>query len=153
VQGPTTERVREKLRAVSWPGFDWDIVAAGFVREIDVRGGSVRISFQARTRRTDKAAAMEEGIRQAVSSLPGVEQDSIRCSPRRSQHARSGRGWGQRRGSFSGPHARSRRLGQRDSLKRASATIAALTESIEREQTRHSELPARVARNTKKLIP
>lgn len=153
MHGSTTEQMREKFRAASWPGFDWDIVAAGFVKEIDVRAGPVRFGFEARTRRTDKAAALEEGIRQAVSSPPGVEQDSIRCFPRRSQHSRSGTGWRQRRDSSSGPHARSRRLGRRDSLKRAPATISAVAESIKREQTRHWELPGRVASNTKKLIP
>ncbi len=72
--GPTTEQVREKLRAVLWPGFDQGIVAAGFVKEIDVRDGSVRVGFELRTRRMGKAAAIEEGIRQAVSSPPGVER-------------------------------------------------------------------------------
>ena len=55
MSGPTTEQVRGKLRAVSWPGFDQDIVAAGFVKEIDVLDGSVRIGFELRTRRMDKA--------------------------------------------------------------------------------------------------
>jgi hypothetical protein len=63
---------------VSWPGFDQDIVAAGFVKEIDVRDGFVRVGFEVRTRRMDKAADMEEGIRQVVSSLPGVERVEIR---------------------------------------------------------------------------
>ena len=35
---PTSERVREKLRAVFWPGFDQDIVAAAFIKEIPVTG-------------------------------------------------------------------------------------------------------------------
>ncbi len=78
MQGPTPEQVREKLRAVVWPGFDQDIVAAGFVKEVDVRDGFVRIGFEVRTRRTDKVATMEEGIRQVVSSLPGVERVEIR---------------------------------------------------------------------------
>ncbi len=78
MQGPTPEQVREKLRAVAWPGFDQDIVAAGFVKEIEVREGSVLISSEVRTRRSDKVDSMEEGIRQVVSSLPGVEQVEIR---------------------------------------------------------------------------
>jgi hypothetical protein len=61
-----------------WPGFDQDIVSAGFVKEIDVRDGCVRIGFEVRTRRADKVAAMEEGIRQAVSSLRGVERVEVR---------------------------------------------------------------------------
>ncbi len=55
-----------------------DIVAAGFVKEIDVRAGSVRVGVEMRARRTDETAAIEEGIRQAVSSLPGVERVEIR---------------------------------------------------------------------------
>ncbi len=78
MQDPTTEQVREKLRAVIWPGFHQDIVAAGFVKDIDIREGFVRIGFEARTRRRDKVDAMEEGIRQVVSSLPGVERVEIR---------------------------------------------------------------------------
>ena len=64
-----------------WPGFDQGIVAAAFIRGIEVRDGAVRIGFEVRTRRADEVDAIEEGIRQAVSTLPGVEQDSIRCSP------------------------------------------------------------------------
>ncbi len=75
---PTIEQVREKLRAVFWPGFDQDIVAAGFVRDIDIRDDCVLIGFELRSRRTDKLATIEEGIRQAVSSLPGVERVEIR---------------------------------------------------------------------------
>ncbi len=52
-------------------------MAAGFVKDIDVRDGSVLIGFPLRSRRTDKLATMEEGIRQAVSSLPGVERVEI----------------------------------------------------------------------------
>jgi hypothetical protein len=104
---------------VSRPGFDQDIVATAFVEQIDVRSGSVRIGFEVRTRRADKAAAVEEGIRRVVSARPGVEQDSIRRSLRR------------------------------HSMKRASATIAAVVESTKREQ-RHWELPGRVAANTRK---
>ena len=55
MSGLTSEQVRKKLRTVSWPGFDQDIVAAGFVKEIDVLDGSVRVGFEVPTRRTDKA--------------------------------------------------------------------------------------------------
>ncbi len=108
MQGPTPEQVREKLRAVAWPGFDQDIVAAGFVKQIDVRDSSVRIGFEVLTRRTDRAA---------------------------------------------GPHARSRRLGRRDSLKRASATIAAVAESIERSKQDTGNRPVESPAIHRKLIP
>jgi metal-sulfur cluster biosynthetic enzyme len=78
MSGPMTEQVREQLRAVSLPGFNQDIVAAGFVEEIDVRTGSARVGVEMRTRRTDETAAIEEGIRQDASSPLGVEREEIR---------------------------------------------------------------------------
>ncbi len=78
MSGPTTEQVREQLRAVSLPGFHQDIVAAGFAKEIDVRTGSVRAGVEMRTRRTDETSAIEEGIRQDVFSPLGVEREGIR---------------------------------------------------------------------------
>ncbi len=78
MQVPTTEQARETLRAVSWPGFEQHIVAAGFVKEIDIRDGAVRVGFGVRRRRTDKVDAMGKRTRQVVSSLPGVERVEIR---------------------------------------------------------------------------
>lgn len=74
----TNEHVEEKLRTVFWPGFDQDIVAAGFVKQIEVLDGSVLIGFELRSRRADKLATVEAGIRKAVSSLSGVERVEIR---------------------------------------------------------------------------
>ena len=73
MQSPTIEQVKDKLRAGSWPGFDQDIVAAGFDKAIDVREGSVRIGFEPRTRWRDKIDAMSKGMRQVVSSPPGLD--------------------------------------------------------------------------------
>ena len=82
MSGPTTDQVREQLRAVSLPGFYQDIVTAGFFEEIDARSRSrsrsVRAGAEMRTYRTDKTATIAKGIRQAVSSLPGVERVEIR---------------------------------------------------------------------------
>jgi len=78
VPGPTTEQIREQLRAVSLPGFHQDIVTAGFAKEIDVRAGSVRVGVETRTCRANKTATIEKGIRRAVSSLAGVERVEIR---------------------------------------------------------------------------
>ena len=100
MQRPTTEQVRERLRAICWPGFDQDIVAAGLVTQIEVRDGSAPSGFEVHTRRRDKADAREEGIRQV-----------------------------------------------------ASAMIAAVADSIEREQTRHWELPGRVAGVEQRVNP
>ena len=72
MQGPIVAQVRDELRAVFWPDSHQPILAAGFVREIDVREDSVRIGFERRTRRTDRVAVLEEGVRRLVSPPPGV---------------------------------------------------------------------------------
>lgn len=78
MKAPTAEQVTEKLRSVPWPGYDQNIVAAGFLKEIDVRDGTVLVVIEARTRKADKLASMEEGIRREVSSLAGVERVEVR---------------------------------------------------------------------------
>ena len=43
------------------PGFDRDIAAAGFIKQIDVRDGAMRVGFELRNRRMDQATAIEGG--------------------------------------------------------------------------------------------
>jgi hypothetical protein len=118
VQGPTTEQVNDKLRAVSWRRLDRDIVAAGFFKKIHVREGSARIDFELRTPRADKIDSMSKGIRQVVSS------------------PRPGSGLSRTRSG-----ARSHRPGRRTSLSPAAVTVAA---SGEQESTAHGEPSGRV---------
>jgi len=73
VRSPTTEQVRETLRAVSWPGFDQDIVAAGFVKQIADLG-----EHGARARRDDLADHL---LAQHVRLSRQVRQSSRQIGP------------------------------------------------------------------------
>lgn len=64
--GAPEEGVRKALRAVHHPGLARDIVAAGYVRDIKVEGGAVRILFAPNTTDAEKVARMEHGMRDAL---------------------------------------------------------------------------------------
>jgi ATP-binding protein involved in chromosome partitioning len=64
---PTTESLREALRSIADPASDKDIVAAGLVEGVELRGGLVQVSLL-----TDRAhAAAMEPVRRAVEALLG----------------------------------------------------------------------------------
>jgi metal-sulfur cluster biosynthetic enzyme len=65
------ERVRALLRSVRYPGFQRDIVAAGFVKEIEIEGGRLTVHFAPNTRNQEKVEKMEADIR---ATLEGSEQ-------------------------------------------------------------------------------
>jgi ATP-binding protein involved in chromosome partitioning len=65
--GPTTESLREALRSIADPASGKDIVAAGLVEGVELRGGLVQVSLL-----TDRAhAAAMEPVRRAVEALLG----------------------------------------------------------------------------------
>jgi metal-sulfur cluster biosynthetic enzyme len=68
------DRIREKLRRVTYPGFSRDIVAQGFVRRIDVDEGVVTVFFGPNTRNEEKVQRMTDDICKEVSDMVGVEQ-------------------------------------------------------------------------------
>jgi metal-sulfur cluster biosynthetic enzyme len=61
------ERVLGLLRNVQYPGFKRDIVAVGFVKEIEVDGPRVTIHFAPNTTNQTKVAQMEAEIRDALA--------------------------------------------------------------------------------------
>ncbi|MBI4408271.1 MAG: iron-sulfur cluster assembly protein [Gemmatimonadetes bacterium] len=69
----TEQRVRDRLRGIRWPGFDTNIVTAGFIRGISIDEARVTVQFQPRTVDPGKVSAMEEQIRAALAELPGVQ--------------------------------------------------------------------------------
>jgi ATP-binding protein involved in chromosome partitioning len=65
--GPTTESLREALCSIADPASGKDIVAAGLVEGVELRGGLVQVSLL-----TDRAhAAAMEPVRRAVEALLG----------------------------------------------------------------------------------
>jgi ATP-binding protein involved in chromosome partitioning len=67
--GPTTESLREALRSIADPASGKDIVTAGLVEGVELRGGLVQVSLL-----TDRAhAAAMEPVRRAVEALLGQQ--------------------------------------------------------------------------------
>jgi metal-sulfur cluster biosynthetic enzyme len=62
------EQVLGLLRSILAPGGQRDIVAAGFVKEIEVTGNDVNIVFAPDTRSPDKVEKMEAAIRDALAA-------------------------------------------------------------------------------------
>ncbi|NEV63535.1 hypothetical protein [Thiorhodococcus minor] len=61
-----SQRVRELLREVPYPGFSRDIVAAGFVGQIATVGRMVEVELKADTRDETKVLAIEQGIQELL---------------------------------------------------------------------------------------
>ncbi len=73
--GPTTESLREALRSIADPASGKDIVTAGLVEGVELRGGLVQVSLL-----TDRAhAAAMEPVRRAVEALLGRATGDHQC--------------------------------------------------------------------------
>jgi metal-sulfur cluster biosynthetic enzyme len=72
------ERVRALLRAIRFPGFQRDIVAAGFVRDIEFEDGRVTIHFAPNTRDQAKVEQMEQEIHDVLSGAECFERVKIK---------------------------------------------------------------------------
>jgi metal-sulfur cluster biosynthetic enzyme len=71
------ERVRGLLRTVRFPGFQRDIVAAGFVQGIEIEDRRVTIHFTPNTRNQAKVEQMEKDIRDALGGSDCFEHVEI----------------------------------------------------------------------------
>jgi metal-sulfur cluster biosynthetic enzyme len=71
------ERVRGSLRTVLLPGSRRDIVAAGFVRDIEVEGARVTVHFAPNTTNQAKVEQMESDIRDTLGNEERFEQVEV----------------------------------------------------------------------------
>ncbi len=72
------ERVRGSLRTVLLPGSRRDIVAAGFVKDIEVEGARVTVHFAPNTTNQAKVEQMEADIRDTLGGEERFEQVEVR---------------------------------------------------------------------------
>ena len=72
-----TERVRGLLRTVQYPGFRRDIVAVGFVKDIELNGSQVTVHFAPNTTNQTKVAQMEAEIHKALAGAGDFTQVDI----------------------------------------------------------------------------
>ena len=75
------ERLRDSLRAVLLPGSKRNIVAVGFVKDIEVEGGRVTVHFAPNTRNLTKVEQMEADIRDTLGAEGRFEQIEVRRPP------------------------------------------------------------------------
>ena len=68
----SVERVRDALRVVIDPELGENIVDLGFVYEIAIVGGAVRITMTATTPGCPATSFLKEGARAAASTVPGL---------------------------------------------------------------------------------
>ena len=72
------ERVRASLRAVLLPGSQRNIVAAGFVKDIEIEDARVTVHFAPNTRNQTKVEQMEADIRDTLGDEGRFEQVEVR---------------------------------------------------------------------------
>jgi metal-sulfur cluster biosynthetic enzyme len=72
------ERLRGVLRAVLLPGSQRNIVAVGFVKDIEVAGARVTVHFAPNTRNRAKVEQMEADIKDTLSAEGHFEQIEVR---------------------------------------------------------------------------
>jgi ATP-binding protein involved in chromosome partitioning len=76
----TREDVRERLTEIRPPGLNRDIVAAGLVRDVDLRDGVVTVQFVPGPLPPPLVEATVADIRRAVGALDGVTQVDVQLA-------------------------------------------------------------------------
>lgn len=78
-----TERaVLEALANIQDPDLHRDIVSLGFIRDLQIDGGTVKFTIELTTPACPVRKQMEEGARQVVAALAGVEQVEVSMTSR-----------------------------------------------------------------------
>lgn len=76
---PDPEPLRERLRRVAYPGFQTDIVAAGFVRDVRLDDtGVATVFFAPNTTDETKVKDMVAGVRATLASADGVREVRVK---------------------------------------------------------------------------
>ncbi len=71
--------VREALKRVKFPGLTRDIVSFGFVRDVEVSGGTVKVRIVMTTANPTAGQTVERDAREVLAALPGVKDVVVDC--------------------------------------------------------------------------
>lgn len=74
---PLEERIWETLRSVKFPGMSRDVVSFGFVKQVEVEGGVVRVELRMATSNQEAVAAVKTEVARALTAVPGVERVEV----------------------------------------------------------------------------
>ena len=74
---PTKEDVVAALRTVEDPELGMDIVELGLMYDVEVEGPSVKVIHSLTSMGCPAGQMIEEGIRDAAASVPGVEKVDV----------------------------------------------------------------------------
>jgi len=84
----TPDEIREKLKAVKYPGFSRDIVSFGIVKEIDVDDARVQIRLAIVTESREVALQIVQGVEEVIGAIDGLPPlDLIVEKPQQAQAA------------------------------------------------------------------
>ncbi len=72
-----SERLREQLKSIQYPGLNRDIVSFGFVEELSVDDGNVTVQFDPSTDREDLVDQMVEEIKQKLGEMDEVRSVTV----------------------------------------------------------------------------
>jgi ATP-binding protein involved in chromosome partitioning len=78
----TEAQVRDALRAVKDPDLGRDIVALGFVKQVKLCGGAVKVVIELTTPACPMKEQMRRQAADALRALPGVEQAAVEMTAR-----------------------------------------------------------------------
>jgi metal-sulfur cluster biosynthetic enzyme len=74
---PTRDEVVEVLRGVEDPELGMDIVDLGLMYDVEVEGSNVKVTHSLTSMGCPAGPMIQEGIHDAVASLPGVENVEV----------------------------------------------------------------------------
>jgi ATP-binding protein involved in chromosome partitioning len=78
----TADSIRGALKVVTDPDLGGDLVALGYVKELELHGGHVRFVLEFPTHVSSNRVSVEQQARASVANLPGVESVEITSAVR-----------------------------------------------------------------------
>ena len=74
---PTEQRLRERLRAIADPASGRDLIEAGLVESVQVRGGLVQVALRASRERAREMEALARQAERLLAAEPGVTNAAV----------------------------------------------------------------------------
>src|SRR5678816_3294373 len=73
----TEETIKEVLRGVKYPGYSRDVVSFGLLKNIQVQGGAVKVTFQLTVNKPEVVAQIRAECERVLRSTAGVTQAQV----------------------------------------------------------------------------